>query len=103
MKIMFLLLFTSLCFGQTYVYSVKLSKTLSATAAASPSLYKQNIFDLKEYKNNDDALANGLKIGQFYCLPLKDGISLIAVVRPAVPQNSTGSIENVTIYMSKEK
>lgn len=97
-----LLLFTSVCFSQTYVYSVKLSKTLATTAASNPTLYKQNIFELKEYKNNNDALAKGLKAGMFYCLPMVDGISLIAVVRPK-ELVTTGSIENTVTYLSREK
>ena len=97
-----LLLFTSVCFGQTYVYSVKLSKTLTTTAASNPTLYKQNIFDLKECKDNTDALAKGLKVGMFYCLPMKDNFSLIAVVRPPTIETK-GTIENQTIYLSKEK
>lgn len=101
-SIAILLLFTSVCFGQTYVYSVKLSKVLETTAKANPTLYKQNIFDLKECKDNTDALSKGLKVGQFYCLPMKDNISLIAVVRPATIE-TTGTIENQTIYLSKEK
>jgi len=97
-----LLLFTSFCYGQTYVYSVKLSKVLTTTAASNPTLYKQNIFDLKECKDNTDAIAKGLKVGQFYCLPMKDNIVLIAVVVAPVPP-TTGTIENQTIYLSKEK
>lgn len=98
-----LLLFTSFCYSQTYVYSVKLSKVLTTTAASNPSLYKQNIFDLKECKDNNDALAKGLKVGQFYCLPMKDNVVLIAVVVAPVPPTTTGTIENQTIYLSKEK
>lgn len=96
-----LMLFTSFCYSQTYVYSVKLSKVLTTTAASNPTLYKQNIFDLKECKNNDDALLQGLKVGMFYCLPLKDGISLIAVVRPKQPE-TTGSIENQNAYTTNK-
>lgn len=102
-KILFLMLLISgVAFSQTYTYSVKLSKTLSTTAAANPSIYKQNIFELKECKDNTDALAKGLKVGMFYCLPMKDNISLIAVVRTKQPE-TTGTIENQTIYLSKEK
>jgi len=96
-----LLLFTSFCYSQTYVYSVKLSKVLTTTAASNPTLYKQNIFDLKECQNNTDALAKGLKVGMFYCLPMKDGISLIAVVRPKQPE-TTGSIENQNAYTTNK-
>jgi len=97
-----LLLFTSFCYGQTYVYSVKLSKTLKTTADANPALYKQNIFDLKECKDNTDALAKGVKVNEFYKLPMKDNVVLIAVVVASVPP-TTGTIENQTIYLSKEK
>lgn len=102
MKTLILLLFTTICFSQTYTYSVKLSKVLTTTAASNPTLYKQNIFELKECKNNNDALAKGLKVGMFYCLPMVDGISLIAVVRPK-ELDTKGSIENKTIYLSREK
>jgi hypothetical protein len=97
-----LLLFTSFCYSQTYVYSVKLSKVLTTTAASNPTLYKQNIFELKECQNNNDALAKGLKVNEFYRLPMKDNIVLIAVVVAPVPP-TTGTIENQTIYLSKEK
>jgi len=102
MKTIILFLLCSVCYGQTYVYSVKLSKVLTTTAASNPALYKQNIFDLKECQNNNDALAKGLKVGQFYCLPMKDGISLIAVVRSKEVE-TTGAIENKTIYLSTVK
>jgi len=97
-----ILFFVNVSFGQTYVYSVKLSKVLTTTAASNPTLYKQNIFDLKECKDNSDALAKGLKVGMFYYLPMKDNISLIAVVRPPIIETK-GTIENQTIYLSKEK
>ena len=97
-----LLLFTSFCYGQTYVYSVKLSKVLTTTAASSPTLYKQNIFDLKECKDNTDAIAKNVKVNELYRLPMKDNVVLIAVVvAPVSP--TTGTIENQTIYLSKEK
>lgn len=102
MKTLTLLLFTTICFSQTYTYSVKLSKVLTTTAASNPTLYKQNIFELKEFKNNDEAILGGLKVGQFYCLPMQDNISLIAVVRPPTIETK-GTIENQTIYLSKEK
>lgn len=101
-SITILLLFTSVCFAQTYTYSVKLSKTLTTTAIANPTLYKQNIFELKECKNNNDALAKGLRVGMFYCLPMKDNVSLIAVVRPK-ELATKGSIENTVTYLSREK
>lgn len=97
-----ILFFVNVSFAQTYVYSVKLSKVLTTTVASNPSIYKQNIFDLKECKDNSDALAKGLKVGMFYCLPMKDNISLIAVVRPPTTETK-GTIENQTIYLSKEK
>jgi hypothetical protein len=95
-------LFSVISYSQTYVHSVKLSRVLATTAAASPLLYKQNIFELKEFKNNTEALAGGLKIGMFYSLPLQDGVSLIAVVKKE-PVLGSGSVTNVTSYMSKEK
>lgn len=97
-----MLLISGVAFSQTYVYSVKLSKVLATTAASNPTLYKQNIFDLKEAQNNADALAKGIKVNEFYKLPMKDGIVLIAVVIPAVLETK-GTIENQTIYLSKEK
>ena len=99
---LFLLLFCNISFSQTYVKSIKLSNTLATTVNANPSIYKQNIFELKECQNNNDALVKGLKVGMFYCLPMKDNISLIAVVRPKELETK-GSIENQTIYMSQEK
>lgn len=53
-------------------------------------------------QDNSDALAKGLKVGMFYYLPMKDNISLIAVVRPPTIETK-GTIENQTIYLSKEK
>jgi len=97
-----LLLFTSFCYGQTYVYSVKLSKTLKTTADANPTLYKQNIFELKECKDNTDAISKNVKVNELYRLPMKDNVVLIAVVVAPVPP-TTGTIENQTIYLSKEK
>lgn len=79
--ILFCFLFSLISYSQTYVYSVKLSKVLITTVASNPSIYKQNIYELKEFKNNSEALAGGLKIGMFYSLPLQDGVSLIAVVK----------------------
>jgi hypothetical protein len=96
------ILFSIISYSQTYVYSIKLSRTLATTAAASPSLYKQNIFELKEFANNTAALDGGLKIGMFYSLPITDDTSLIAVVKPRQVLTK-GSIANVTSYMSKEK
>lgn len=101
MKKLIIILFTSICYSQTYVYSVKLSKVLTTTVASNPSIYKQNIFDLKEFKNNNDAILGGLKVGQFYCLPLKDGISLIAVVRPKEIE-TVGSIEYQNAYTTNK-
>ena len=95
-------LFSVISYSQTYVHSVKLSRVLATTAAASPSLYKQNIFELKEFANNTAALDGGLKVGMFYSLPINDDTSLIAIVKPRQVLTQ-GSVTNVTSYMSKEK
>lgn len=96
------LFLTTICYSQTYVYSVKLSKTLTTTVASNPTIYKQNIFDLKECKDNTDALSKGVKINEYYKLPMKDNVVLIAIV-VAPLKETTGTIENQTIYLSKEK
>lgn len=98
----FLLLFTTICFSQTYVKSIKLSSVLTTTMASNPGIYKQNIFELKECKDNTDALAKNVKVNQYYKLPMKDNVVLIAVVVAPLPE-TVGTIENQTSYMSKEK
>lgn len=102
MKKILFILFTTASFGQTYVKTIKLSNVLSTTAVSNPSIYKQNIFELKEFKNNTAAINGGLKLGMFYSLPLQDGISLIAVVKPR-ELLTMGKIENQTIYLSEIK
>ena len=100
-----LLLISGTVFSQTapkYTYYVKLNKLLTTTKVDT-SLYKlTNVYKTKEFKNNNDALAHGLKVGEFYSLPLVDGISLIAIVKPKQP-DTQGSITNNVSYLSKEK
>jgi hypothetical protein len=92
--ILILILFTTVCFGQKYTYYIKLNKLLTTTKVDT-ALYKKYV--IKSYKNNDDALKSGAKIGDVYYLPLRDNISLMAIVVPKETETK-GSIENVNSY-----
>lgn len=102
-----LLLFTSLCFCQSNVVSNKYTYyerefVFPSTTKVDPTIYKK--IEIKVFKNQAEAVEVGkLGVGDHYALPPVGGKSFIVkIVSIPTPTMAKGSVENTTIYMSKE-
>jgi hypothetical protein len=102
MKKLILILFTTLSFAQTQYKTIVVIKRVLPTTTVDLIANKKYAPDLKQFNNNDEALNAGLKVDEWYRLPTTNGKILITIVVPREITVGYGSIENTTIYMSKE-
>jgi hypothetical protein len=102
MKTILILLFTTIAFSQTQYKTIVVIKRVLPTTTIDLIANKKYAPDLKEFNNNDEALNAGLKVDEWYRLPTTNGKILITIVVPREATVGNGSIENTTIYMSKE-
>jgi hypothetical protein len=102
MKKLILILFTSISFAQTQYKTIVVIKRVLPTTTVDLIANKKYAPDLKQFNNNDEALNAGLKVDEWYRLPTTNGKILITIVVPREVTVGYGSIENTTIYMSKE-
>jgi hypothetical protein len=102
MKKLILILFTTIAFSQTQYKTIVIIKRVLPTTTVDLLANKKYAADLKQFNNNDEALNAGLKVDEWYRLPTINGKILISIVVPREVAVGNGSIENTTIYMSKE-
>jgi hypothetical protein len=102
MKTILILLFTTIAFSQTQYKTIVVIRRVLPTTTVDLIANKKYATDLKQFNNNDEALNAGLKIDEWYRLPTTNGKILITIVVPREVAVGNGSIENTTIYMSKE-
>jgi hypothetical protein len=102
MKTILILLFTTIAFSQTQYKTIVVIRRVLPTTTVDLIANKKYAPDLKQFNNNDEALNAGLKVDEWYRLPTTNGKILITIVVPREITVGYGSIENTTIYMSKE-
>jgi len=98
-----LILFSTLAFSQTQYNTIVVIKRVLPTTTIDLAANKKYVFELKVFKDNDEALNSGMKVDEWYRLPTTDGKILLTIVVPrVVTVGFNGSIEYMSTYLGKE-